>query len=512
MRIFLLSLSSSNHVTLTKELCQRGIEVAYITGSKASFHTLKQEKNNEFSETIFHDTFDAISAIPHEKIDTTHFIPPGKDLLNTLSECESQVLSMMNGLDIDGMPFVKRKHYYYEYVKYWFNVLKQFQPDAIIFLDIPHVPHNFVIYTLAKLLGIRTIVSRAVHMPGRLIFMEDFQNYDEIIQGLEKLKNVTITVDDLSADFQEFYKKQTSPSVDSTPFYMKKEYIKKSSRGSRLFPTFGSIIKNIISLRVFSSTYYYVQSLIASRRYASLDGYYQSGFDLKMKTRKWKQNNQKYKDEYYKLQSTHIDLKKKFVYIPLHNQPECSTSAIGDVFVDQILMIDLVAQSIPDDWVVYVKENPIQWTTARANFGRYVGYYKQIQKIPKVVLVPTNISTYDLVNNSQAVATITGTAGLEAILRSKPVLLFGYIWYMYADGIFRVSNLTTCQKAIEKIISGFVPDSSQVLKLLKVMDDLTVRGFPNSRYQMVANVTPEENIRNITDAFYHYLTHSTRHS
>ncbi|MDP2946803.1 MAG: capsule biosynthesis protein, partial [Nanoarchaeota archaeon] len=83
---------------------------------------------------------------------------------------------------------------------------------------------------------------------------------------------------------------------------------------------------------------------------------------------KFKQNLKK---EYNSVQ-TKPDFDKKFIYVPLNLQPECSTSPQGNIFVDQILMIETLSASLPSDWIIYVKEHPIQWLRRGLNFFYYL--------------------------------------------------------------------------------------------------------------------------------------------
>jgi hypothetical protein len=86
-----------------------------------------------------------------------------------------------------------------------------------------------------------------------------------------------------------------------------------------------------------------------------------------------------------------------FVYYPLHYQPESTTSPLGGVYHQQILLIETLAAAIPDGWEVYVKEHPLQWMyrmRERYSSVRYPGYYERIARIKNVRLVPFETNTF----------------------------------------------------------------------------------------------------------------------
>ena len=52
--------------------------------------------------------------------------------------------------------------------------------------------------------------------------------------------------------------------------------------------------------------------------------------------------------------------------------------------------------------------------------------------------MPMNIDSFPLIANSKAVATVTGTVGWEAMVRRKPVLVFGLSWYEKYAGVLKI--------------------------------------------------------------------------
>lgn len=128
---------------------------------------------------------------------------------------------------------------------------------------------------------------------------------------------------------------------------------------------------------------------------------------------------------------------ERYVYFPLHMQPEATTSALGEPYFDQLLAIEQLAGILPREWKIYVKEHPCQGEVYRdSHQHRSTHFYERLMRLPQVVYLSANVSTYDLMRHSQFVSTISGSAGWEAVKGGKPVLTFGKAWYATLPGVF----------------------------------------------------------------------------
>lgn len=505
-KVFLIGFSAPILIEVAKNLKQKGIKIVYWHGRGERFNALTKDKGI-FSNTIFHNSYDGIKNIPPISVDISNFEPLSKDIIEKMYPYESQALSMIGRADYANSPLTRKRNIYYQYIEFWQGMLKKFQPDAVLFYSVPHNGLSYSLYALAKILDIKTIMLNEININNRTLLLDDYQtDYLKLLKYVQNNYKKPCRFSGLSADWQEYYLKQISKHIDSTPTYLKRALNRKAPLRT---PTPKAVIKNIVNFNFFAASRNYLKMLFTKIREGSFDEDL-LGISYKLLMKKRERINKSSKNEYDELQ-VKPNLTKKFIYIPLNLQPERTTCPQGGIFDDQILMIKIVASCLPDDWIIYIKESPLQWLAA--NIGsylyRYPGYYGQISKMKNTYLVPIETSTYDLINQSQAVAIATSTAGWEAILRSKPVLVFGYVWYMYCHGVFRVSDSASCQQALSEITRGFKPDQEQVLNYLAALDKNSIKAkYFRTLYREKMNfnkddyVSVEDNVNNLTAAFY----------
>ena len=123
------------------------------------------------------------------------------------------------------------------------------------------------------------------------------------------------------------------------------------------------------------------------------------------------------------------NLKQKYVYFPLHLIPETSTLLMGNDFMNQGFLVELISKSIPSDCKLYVKEHPSMFSS----HGRKAQFYKRLKLLPNVELVPVNINGIKLIKNSELVIVVDGSSGFEALLMGKPVVTMKYFIYSFMN-------------------------------------------------------------------------------
>lgn len=148
-----------------------------------------------------------------------------------------------------------------------------------------------------------------------------------------------------------------------------------------------------------------------------------------------------------------------YAYFPLHCNPEASSMVCTPMQTNQFAILEALSKSIPASWSLVVKEHV-------SMMGRRpTGFYKEILSLPKVRLLHPLESSFDLIRGSRLVATITGTAGLEAMFFGKVPLFFGYTFIQdVADGYVRCTDFDKLADAIQTALT-IEPVKSLTLEL-----------------------------------------------
>lgn len=471
MRLFVVWTDMDLAKSLIRRLQAESHDVVYWVGRKGG-------GEEDFPDIIFHDHYDAWDGKPAPALASVEFEPASRELISKFHGVESLILTMMNK-HFDWMGVDERRHVYYGMLSYWAGVLEKFKPEGVIFTTVPHTIYDYLLYELARASNLRTVMFRGtLPVAGRLLLYEDFRiGSRDLQEALKKNKNRVFSPAELSREWQEFYEKQTNASEDATPTYLK-ESRKRNSFLNRMR------LKARAVKTAFKQGTFLEQALLRL-------------------VKSFKEN---IRDEHARVQSL-PDFSQKFVYAPLHYQPESTSSPMGDVFADQILMVKTLSAALPNGWLIYVKEHPSQWFKRGFNFAgsRYRGYYEKIAAIPNVRLVPLATDNFTLITKAQAVATISGVSGSEALMRQRPVVVFGYPWYKDCPGIFKAENVETCRDAFSQIENGFSVDPKAVLNFIGTIDQIALRGYIDGYQQRVSGRLKEETLESISGAINYSL-------
>jgi len=150
------------------------------------------------------------------------------------------------------------------------------------------------------------------------------------------------------------------------------------------------------------------------------------------------------------------DYERRFIYVPLHQEPERSLLIAAPFFTNQVETIRHIAKSIPANFLLYVKEHPTQ---GPARDWRPISIYKEIMNIPNVVLIHPKVDSKKLLEKCAIVISTGGTSCFEAAFYQKPSITLTKMGYGLLPCIETVTSITELSDAITRSLEKKVKAS-----------------------------------------------------
>lgn len=132
-------------------------------------------------------------------------------------------------------------------------------------------------------------------------------------------------------------------------------------------------------------------------------------------------------------------------------EPERTSNPDGGEFYQVYdSLISLRTFILPEDIPIYVKEHYSQFSRALHGYrGKTPYLYDVLASLPNVVLIDYRESSQDLIINSIAVVTQTGTACLEAACLEKKAILMGHTWFSGVSNVYNFLDLVSFDMFID---------------------------------------------------------------
>lgn len=148
---------------------------------------------------------------------------------------------------------------------------------------------------------------------------------------------------------------------------------------------------------------------------------------------------------------------RPFVFFPLQTEPEFSLQVMSQECFSQLAVIASLARDLPAGAILAVKETI--WGMGR----RPADFYRQILEFKNVVLLDVRESGLSVIKHATAVATISGSAGIEAAMMGRPVILFGrHNGYGFLPHVIEVAREEDLRPAVSRIFSGEIDAAESV--------------------------------------------------
>ncbi|HVV58630.1 MAG TPA: hypothetical protein VHC45_09725 [Gaiellaceae bacterium] len=162
---------------------------------------------------------------------------------------------------------------------------------------------------------------------------------------------------------------------------------------------------------------------------------------------------------------------RPFVYFPLHVTDDYKIRKVIPHCVDQVSILEQVADALPPGHDLVLKEHPM-------SVGRNsIRLLRRLRTRPNVRLVEPHTSSHDLIRRAEAITVISSTVGIEALLYDKPVLTIGQPFYSGYGTTLDVDSFAEIRAKVPELLR-FRPDPELIVRFLAAAMRATLPGVP----------------------------------
>lgn len=377
---------------------------------------------------------------------------------NFVRKCKGAQLKAENAMLRFEKDYSEKKYRYYMGLAFWRTIFQEYRIDDVVVSGISHgFVYDGVLLEVALQYNVSAYSLNAIGISQWYAFIFD-HNQHTILEVKNKKPVLEI----------EYYLKNEKYDVLSVSFDGDGER-KENSTNS---------IKTIICTQIYRFFGYYAVEVLRALKNRSLflkTPICSSGFKSSLYETLQSGYKMYFIQRYLNRREAKADLTEKFIYFPLHLEPEATTQTRMTI-EDQIVIIKMLSECLPPGWKIFVKEHPHQYKLNNNNkyyllvngeLFKTKRYYDRILSISNVVLVSRKYSGMMLVEKSQAVANLAGSVLLETIPFKKPILLFSEFHpFLHASSVLKCFSYEDCKQNVQRIYDGYVPDYSDILPVM----------------------------------------------
>jgi hypothetical protein len=460
-----------------------------------------------FPKAVYQPYFDACKGIfPETSMAESAGAYINIDFLKAYASYELQAIKMMDRMDPDrhSFNFMERQRHFRKFLKHWTSCIEHFKPDLLVSGNVPHLVFDYALYLLCRFHHIKFVTFCASSFLGRTIPLTDVSSIGGLLdEEYARILKSGATIDELKQslpdDMRGRYEKIKLDYAQAKPEYMKEQWL-EHRQSSGLFKLARKFVLDMRLLRdsYFGKNGFFVNGIptFFKQRNKSIEASNSSVCNyaiMKAKTNAYKNKLQAIYDSLVQEADFHVP----YVMVNLHYQPEMSSNPSGDIFVDQLLFIEVLAKHLPAGHAIYVKEHPSQFYSHLAGHtSRIPEFYHDLAAYPQVRLLPLHMDPLILIRNSRAVATVSGTSGWEAMVLGKPVISFGLSWYEKYAGVLKIVDEKSAAM-IPRFIDHFTFDERDLLSYLNAFSRKSVWAYAHRGWKDKMNQDEAECVANL---------------
>lgn len=180
-----------------------------------------------------------------------------------------------------------------------------------------------------------------------------------------------------------------------------------------------------------------------------------------------------------------------YALVALHKQPEASIDVIGRYYEDQWKNILNIWRALPDNWLLLVKEH------SNAIGDRPYGFYKKIKKLSNTIIIDEKSDSHEIILNSRAVFTVSGTIAYEAALLGRQSFTFAPCFF---NGINGCRKITMESLITENLFTSTASQKQPTENLKAHILKNSFNGIISDPISL-PSVIDDQNIKDVSSAF-----------
>lgn len=343
--------------------------------------------------------------------------------------------------------------------KYINEIFDKFNPEIIVtpnFVTLQHIMFNLY----ARKRGVKMIAITDCKIRGYYIFSYDYNDTSgDFIDRVDALNSGKVETDNRGKAIKyikEFREKFIYPDYFITPNHnnQKETLIQKIKRESLPY-------KQILSWYIKDLSTNFLESTGITIDYRPPQIILRDHYCHK-KYKKFMNNF-----DYYP-----FDKISKFVYFPLQFQPEATIDVMAAYFSNQIETARQLAMSLPDDYVLVVKEHP-------SMLGyRSPSYMEKLARTPNVKFIDYRILSEKILKKADLIISPNSTTIAEAAFYNKPSIQLGNLGVtLKLPNVFKHTDITTLSSRIKEILKVNLKTEEYERKLQNFVAAIFDTGF-----------------------------------
>ena len=161
-----------------------------------------------------------------------------------------------------------------------------------------------------------------------------------------------------------------------------------------------------------------------------------------------------------------VESDSPFVYFPLHQEQERITMIGAPFYINQIEVVQKIAQSLPVGYKLYVKDH----TVMRVRGWRSISEMKKIMGFYNVKLLHPSVNSNEIIKKCDLVISIKGSSAIEAAFHNKPSIIFENVGMYKLSSIHRLQSVTELPQAIRNSLKKKV-NQNEFRKYIDVVNE-----------------------------------------